>query len=229
MTGEVTLTGQVLPIGGVREKVLAAQRAGLKRVILPRENGSDLDELPDDTRKKLEFVLADEVPDVLEARSTARRAPGCVRPVRDRASRRARSLAQAEGAPQAVAGVRAGVGSSTRTGTVSWNSRRPSRMNATLSTRPLALAGVVDLVRPGAPSGDRRLSAPPDDGLRADALREPRRHVVQLDHRGVPQRRLEAAGEPELRDRHRFGPVGLSAAIVRGGRDSCQPPGASVV
>jgi ATP-dependent Lon protease len=67
MTGEVTLTGQVLPIGGVREKVLAAERAGLKRVILPRENEPDLEELPEDTRKKLEFVLADEVPDVLEA------------------------------------------------------------------------------------------------------------------------------------------------------------------
>ena len=67
MTGEVTLTGQVLPIGGVREKVLAAERAGLKRVILPRENEPDLAELPEDTRKKLEFVLADEVPDVLAA------------------------------------------------------------------------------------------------------------------------------------------------------------------
>ena len=67
MTGEVTLTGQVLPIGGVREKVLAAQRAGLKRVILPRENGSDLDELPDDAREAMEFVLADELPEVLAA------------------------------------------------------------------------------------------------------------------------------------------------------------------
>ena len=67
MTGEVTLTGQVLPIGGVREKVLAAQRAGLKRVILPRENGSDLDELPEDAREAMEFVLADELPEVLAA------------------------------------------------------------------------------------------------------------------------------------------------------------------
>ncbi|MDX6424042.1 MAG: ATP-dependent Lon protease [Gaiellaceae bacterium] len=67
MTGEVTLTGQVLPIGGVREKVLAAQRAGLKRVILPRENGSDLEELPEDAREAMEFVLADELPQVLAA------------------------------------------------------------------------------------------------------------------------------------------------------------------
>jgi ATP-dependent Lon protease len=67
MTGEVTLTGQVLPIGGVREKVLAAQRAGLSRVILPRENESDLEELPDDAREAMEFVLADELPQVLEA------------------------------------------------------------------------------------------------------------------------------------------------------------------
>lgn len=67
MTGEVTLTGQVLPIGGVREKVLAAQRAGLKRVILPRENESDLEELPEDAREAMEFVLADELPEVLAA------------------------------------------------------------------------------------------------------------------------------------------------------------------
>jgi ATP-dependent Lon protease len=67
MTGEVTLTGQVLPIGGVREKVLAAQRAGLERVILPRENEADLSELPEETKNELEFVLADNVREVLDA------------------------------------------------------------------------------------------------------------------------------------------------------------------
>jgi ATP-dependent Lon protease len=67
MTGEVTLTGQVLQIGGVREKVLAAQRADLKKVILPRENEADLTELPGQTRDELDFVLADTIQDVLEA------------------------------------------------------------------------------------------------------------------------------------------------------------------
>jgi ATP-dependent Lon protease len=66
MTGEITLTGQVLQIGGVREKVLAAQRAGLKKVILPRENEADLTELPAETREELDFVLADTIQDVLE-------------------------------------------------------------------------------------------------------------------------------------------------------------------
>jgi ATP-dependent Lon protease len=66
MTGEITLTGQVLPIGGVREKVLAAQRAGLKRVILPRENQHDLDDLPAETKKELDFVLVDGIEEVLE-------------------------------------------------------------------------------------------------------------------------------------------------------------------
>jgi ATP-dependent Lon protease len=65
MTGELTLTGQVLPIGGVREKVLAAQRAGLKRVILPRENEYDLEDLPAETRRELEFVLVDSIEQVL--------------------------------------------------------------------------------------------------------------------------------------------------------------------
>jgi ATP-dependent Lon protease len=67
MTGEITLTGQVLPIGGVREKVLAAQRAGLGRVILPRENAHDLDELPPETREAVGFVLVDSIEDVLAA------------------------------------------------------------------------------------------------------------------------------------------------------------------
>ena len=73
MTGEITLTGQVLPIGGLREKSLAAQRAGLKRVIFPRENEPDLDDLPPETRKALEFIPVDRIQDVFEAAFTGKR------------------------------------------------------------------------------------------------------------------------------------------------------------
>ena len=65
MTGEITLTGQVLQIGGLREKVLAAQRAGLEKVILPRENEADLTDLPAETREQVEFILADTIEAVL--------------------------------------------------------------------------------------------------------------------------------------------------------------------
>jgi ATP-dependent Lon protease len=64
MTGEITLTGQVLPIGGLREKVLAAERYGLKRIVIPRDNEPDLEELPQETREELEFILADTIRDV---------------------------------------------------------------------------------------------------------------------------------------------------------------------
>jgi ATP-dependent Lon protease len=67
MTGEITLRGQVLPIGGLKEKVLAAHRAGLKTVILPKRNENDLDDVPQEVRRELTFVLADRVEDVLEA------------------------------------------------------------------------------------------------------------------------------------------------------------------
>jgi ATP-dependent Lon protease len=67
MTGEITLTGMVLPIGGLKEKVLAARRAGLKRVILPRPNRDDLKELPDQVRADMEFILVDRIEDVLTA------------------------------------------------------------------------------------------------------------------------------------------------------------------
>jgi ATP-dependent Lon protease len=81
MTGEITLTGQVLPIGGVRDKVLAAQRAGLGRVILPRENEHDLDELPPEARDALAFVLVDSIGEVFEAAfsTNGNRANGRVR------------------------------------------------------------------------------------------------------------------------------------------------------
>jgi ATP-dependent Lon protease len=65
MTGEVTLTGLVLPIGGVKEKVLAARRAGLKRVILPKGNEKDLRDLPEEVRREMEFVFTERVEEVL--------------------------------------------------------------------------------------------------------------------------------------------------------------------
>jgi ATP-dependent Lon protease len=67
MTGEITLRGQVLPIGGVKQKVLAAARAGLKTVILPRRNEKDLDELPEEIRDKMSFVFVDTVDEVIKA------------------------------------------------------------------------------------------------------------------------------------------------------------------
>ena len=65
MTGEITLTGLALPVGGIKEKVLAARRVGIKRVILPRENQKDLSELPEDVAKEMEFIFADKIEDVL--------------------------------------------------------------------------------------------------------------------------------------------------------------------
>jgi ATP-dependent Lon protease len=80
MTGELTLTGQVLPIGGLREKSLAAQRAGLKRVIYPRENEPDLEELPPETRAAIEFIPAETIEDVFAAAFAGRQAGRTRRP-----------------------------------------------------------------------------------------------------------------------------------------------------
>ena len=67
MTGEITLRGQVLPVGGIKDKVLAAHRLGVATVIIPHKNENDLDDLPDEVRESLEFVLAERVDDVLAA------------------------------------------------------------------------------------------------------------------------------------------------------------------
>jgi ATP-dependent Lon protease len=67
MTGEITLTGLVLPVGGIKEKVLAAHRAGLKRIVLPKANEKDLRSLPDLVRKEIEFLLPERVEEALAA------------------------------------------------------------------------------------------------------------------------------------------------------------------
>lgn len=66
MTGEVTLRGKVLPVGGIKEKVLAAHRAGIKKILLPRENEPDIDEIPSAVRKEIDFVLIDDVSQALD-------------------------------------------------------------------------------------------------------------------------------------------------------------------
>jgi ATP-dependent Lon protease len=67
MTGEITLTGKVLPIGGLREKTMAAFKAGVKTVIVPEKNRGDLDEIDDVVKDGLEFVFAERISDVLDA------------------------------------------------------------------------------------------------------------------------------------------------------------------
>ncbi|MDD2614934.1 MAG: endopeptidase La [Methanosarcina sp.] len=66
MTGEVTLSGAVLPVGGIKEKVLAAHRAGIKKVILPKENERDLEDVPEDARNELKFVPVETIEEVLK-------------------------------------------------------------------------------------------------------------------------------------------------------------------
>ena len=67
MTGEITLSGLVFPIGGVKEKVLAAHRAGIRRVLLPARNEADTDDIPDDVRNELQIVFVSNVSEVLDA------------------------------------------------------------------------------------------------------------------------------------------------------------------
>jgi ATP-dependent Lon protease len=73
MTGEITLRGRVLPIGGIKEKALGAHRAGIRTIVLPRRNMDDLDDLPREVFEELTFVPVDTLDEVL---ATALRKPG---------------------------------------------------------------------------------------------------------------------------------------------------------
>ena len=66
MTGEITLRGRVLPIGGLKEKLLAALRGGLKTVLIPKENEKDLADIPDNVKRGLKIIATDSVDEVLE-------------------------------------------------------------------------------------------------------------------------------------------------------------------
>jgi len=66
MTGEITLRGRVMPVGGIKEKVLAAHNSGIFEVILPAENARDLEEIPDPIRKRMHFTFAEHMEQVLE-------------------------------------------------------------------------------------------------------------------------------------------------------------------
>ena len=79
MTGELTLTGQVLPIGGLKEKALAAQRAGIKRVLAPRRNAADAEDVPETLREGMEFIWCEDIHDVFGA-ALADRRRGYARP-----------------------------------------------------------------------------------------------------------------------------------------------------
>jgi ATP-dependent Lon protease len=80
MSGEITLRGKVMPVGGIKEKVLAAARAGIKRVVLPKRNERNLEDLPSEVRRKLQFIFVRTVSEaihyVLSKRSAKNRKPG---------------------------------------------------------------------------------------------------------------------------------------------------------
>ena len=82
MTGEITLRGRILPIGGLKEKVLAAHRAGIKRVVAPARNAPDLEEVPAEVKREIEFVFVSHIDEVIEAAleevPAPRRAPAAV-------------------------------------------------------------------------------------------------------------------------------------------------------
>jgi ATP-dependent Lon protease len=86
MTGEITLRGRVLPIGGIKEKVLGAHRAGIRRVLLPTRNEADLDDIPADLRGEMELVLIDSIDQVLREALTPKLGTGAAAPAGPRSN-----------------------------------------------------------------------------------------------------------------------------------------------
>lgn len=87
MTGEISLRGLVLPVGGIKEKVTAAARAGITRVLLPARNRRDFDEIPEEVRQRLEFVWLERADDAVKAALTTE--PSVAAPMRSEAAKAA--------------------------------------------------------------------------------------------------------------------------------------------
>ncbi len=83
MTGEITLRGQVLPVGGIKDKVLAAHRLGVDTIIMPRKNENDIDDIPEEVRSQLKFILVDHIDEALRAALGEKLLPTAVLPPRD--------------------------------------------------------------------------------------------------------------------------------------------------
>ena len=79
MTGEISLRGLVLPVGGIKEKVVAAARAGIKRVMLPARNRKDYEDIPEEVRKRLEFIWLENVDEAVAAALAPQAIPTIVR------------------------------------------------------------------------------------------------------------------------------------------------------
>ena len=203
MTGEITLTGQVLPIGGIREKSLAAQRAGLKRIIVPRDNEPDLAELPPETKKELEFVLVDTIDEVFEAAFDGK---GTGRP--ERAS------GQPEGREQPVAGARVAAAFVAAEQQVL---RLSAQDEGKALDKLLAVTGVRDLVAPRPQPRDRD-GGPVCHGS-VLLLRQRVGRVVELGQNPAPQGGPKRPHEREPRHRHELSaPRGLHLGPLSGDR-----------
>ena len=226
MTGEVTLQGRVLPIGGVKQKVLAAHRAGLKEVILPERNGADLEDVPESVRAEMTFHLASEIGQVLAHAlvpegSEEAEVPG--RPpdaTRRRAPVHPWHWGPSSFGPHACAwhGARAG--------------RAPCTHLARWPDQPLGRSGPVD--RPARPVHEhdrQRRCRPGCDGMRWSTSVDDCAHACSrsatLPHRGPEprSRSLQRAQDAEYRARRCMGPdqPGPPCQVRAWGPTTCAP------
>ena len=162
MTGEITLRGLVLPVGGIKEKVLAAHRAGIKRVIIPERNEKDLVDVPEEARKELEFVFAAHMDEVLEAAleedPVGRQAPGTPEPEGEKKPGGAKKPEEVEGvAPRPAVRV-AGWSGSRSSPARPARSRTPSRRRSGV---PVSRFGTRRSARTGARGSRSTRAAPP--------------------------------------------------------------------
>jgi ATP-dependent Lon protease len=127
MTGEITLRGRVLPIGGLKEKVLAAHRAGIRRVLVPRRNEADLDDIPADLRQEMQLVLVESIDQVLKEALTPARV---VVKVDGRAAAKVGRTATRSGPPAAIRSNGAAAGKA--------SSRKPAARSRVRATRRTA-------------------------------------------------------------------------------------------